>query len=79
MEPELGFVIGTSWQREGYAYEVCGSILSYGLKELGFHKVQAFVQPQNTASLGLLHKLGFHLAETYLINGIVHNRLEIEM
>ncbi|HKM33360.1 MAG TPA: GNAT family N-acetyltransferase [Lachnospiraceae bacterium] len=79
MEPELGFIIGASWQREGYAYEVCMSILSYGFKELGFQKVQAFTQPQNTASLGLMHKLGFQPVGSHVINGIEHIRLEKDM
>lgn len=76
-EPELGFVIGTSWQGKGYAYEVCMAILSYGRSELGFQKVQAFVQPGNTASLRLLHKLGFSMKGTYLIDGVEHIRFEI--
>lgn len=75
-EPEIGFVIGAPWQRKGYAYEVCMAILSYGLAELGFHMVQAFTQPSNTASLGLLHKLGFQSVGFYSIDGITHIRLE---
>lgn len=62
-EPELGFVIGVPWQRKGYAYEVCRAILDYGAEEFGFRTVQAFAEPKNQASVNLLKKLGFILAD----------------
>ena len=58
-EPELGFVIGVPWQRQGIAEEVCRAILRYGEEELGFTKVQALTEQENTASLALLKKLEF--------------------
>lgn len=58
-EPELGFVIGVPWQRQGLAEEVCRAVLRYGEEELGFTKVQALTEQENTASLALLKKLGF--------------------
>ncbi|MBQ7954971.1 MAG: GNAT family N-acetyltransferase [Lachnospiraceae bacterium] len=58
-EPELGFVIGVPWQGKGIAMEVCQGILQYAREELGFDKVQAFVQPGNEKSEALLKKLGF--------------------
>lgn len=57
-EPELGFVIGVPWQRQGYALEVCKAVLQYGREQLGFTRVQALVQPNNKASLHLCRKLG---------------------
>ncbi len=58
-EPELGFVIGVPWQRQGLAEEVCRAVLRYGEEELGFTKVQALTEQENTASLALLKRLGF--------------------
>ncbi len=57
--PELGFVIETSYQGKGLAYEVCRGILKYAKEELLFDKVQAFAEPENEASVNLLKKLGF--------------------
>ncbi len=57
--PELGFVIEKSYQRRGYAEEVCRAILAYAKKELLFDKVQALTEEANTASVNLLAKLGF--------------------
>ncbi len=56
---ELGFLIGTEYQRCGYAYEVCSAILDYGKNVLQFPKVQVFVKAQNKVSIHLCKKLGF--------------------
>lgn len=57
--PELGFVIGVPWQRQGYAYEVCSAILAYAREELGMTRVQALVMSGNEKSGRLCEKLGF--------------------
>lgn len=57
--PELGFVIGLPWQRQGYAYEVCAAILQLAKEELEMERVQAFVLEQNVASAKLCGRLGF--------------------
>lgn len=57
-ELELGYVIAPEWQRRGIAGEVCAAVLSYA-RELGFRSVSALTEPENTASIGLLRKLGF--------------------
>lgn len=57
--PELGFVIGVPWQRQGYAFEVCSAILDYAKEELAMDKVQALVMEGNRKSAALCEKLGF--------------------
>lgn len=74
-EPELGFVIGVPWQRQGIATEVCEAILTYGRDELGFQRVQMLVRPGNTASLQLAAKLGFSKAELVDCDGVLYQRL----
>lgn len=69
-EPELGFVIGVPWQRQGYAYEICSAILKYGWEQLMFTGVRALVQPDNAASLRLCEKLGMHYERTVTDKGI---------
>lgn len=58
-DPELGFMIGRSWQRRGLAREICEAILDFGRKELEFEKVIAFAETENRVSCHLLEKLGF--------------------
>lgn len=75
-EPEIGFVIGMPWQRQGYAEEVCRSLLQYGEEELGFSCVQAFVMPDNAASVHLCEKLGLHKIDSVKIAGILYHRFK---
>ena len=56
--PELGFVIGTKWQRKGYAEEVCRGILKWA-GENDIDEVMSITEPENIASVNLLTKLGF--------------------
>ena len=70
--PELGFVIGVPWQRQGIAKEVCKGILEYGERELDFREVIAFVEPENRVSGLLLEKLGFKPGESAWLLGKEH-------
>lgn len=63
--PELGFVIGVPWQRQGIAKEVCGAILAYGRDWLYLDRIQAFVEPGNQVSERLLTDLGFAFQGEY--------------
>lgn len=78
-EPELGFVIGTKWQKKGLAYEVCQAILHYGERQLGFTRMLAFVEPENKASLALCNKLGFQEQQKLWIQGISYVKLVREV
>lgn len=73
--PELGFVIGVPWQRQGYACEVCQAILDYGKKELGFSHFQALVMAGNERSRALCEKLGFVYRETVEVDGMMYMRM----
>ena len=75
--PELGFVIGVPWQRQGYAYEVCQAILAYGREELYFTHFQTLVMKGNEKSKKLCEKLGFIFEEDVEIDGVVYERMEI--
>ena len=70
--PELGFVIGVPWQKQGYAFEVCTAILAYAETELLMEQVQALVQPGNTISLNLCDKLGLTFAGETMLDGEKH-------
>ena len=78
-DPELGFMIGEPWQGKGLATEVCGKILEYAAKELGFIRVIAFVQPGNQQSIGLLQKLGFAYEENVILKDVQYLLFGINM
>ena len=56
--PELGFMIGKKYQRQGLAYEVCSAILKYMWENYAIDEVLIFIEPQNTPSILLAKKLG---------------------
>lgn len=62
-EPELGFMLGKEYQKQGYAYEVCSCILTLAKEAYGFEKIQALAEPENISSIKLLKKLGFVYTE----------------
>ena len=62
--PELGFVIGRKWQRQGIALEVCKGILRWA-EENDIGNVMSLTEKENTASVNLLKKLGFS-EDTYV-------------
>ncbi|WP_067451464.1 GNAT family N-acetyltransferase [Actinomadura macra] len=44
----------------GYMTEGVSLLLDYGFKNLGLHRIEADIQPGNTASLNLVRRLKFH-------------------
>ncbi len=58
-EPELGFLVGTEFQRQGYCMEALRAILDYGRNMLLFDRVQTLVKAENAVSIHVCEKLGF--------------------
>lgn len=73
-DPELGFVVNPIYWRHGYAYEVCSALMEYGKNTLGFTQVQALSEPENTASIELLRKLGFSKDSECTLNNKLYEK-----
>ncbi len=58
-EAELGYAIREDKWRQGFAEEVTKAIMDWAAEEYEFSGFCARVNPKNTASIGLLKKLGF--------------------
>lgn len=58
---ELGYLIGTAWRKQGYAYEAVRAVLEYGKKVLGFGEVYIRTKSENLVSCALAGKAGFQL------------------
>lgn len=67
---ELGFMLGTAYQHQGYAYEACEAVLQYGMNTLGVTEFCAFVNEDNTASVRLCERLGFVKAGNITLPGL---------
>jgi len=71
---EIGYVLtNTSERGNGYMKEAITEIVKYGFEKMNLHRIEAFIEPNNTASLKLAQHLGFvkegYLREHYLKNG----------
>ena len=56
---ELGYWLGKSQWRQGYATEAADAVLAFGVRELGIRRFVAFVFDGNAPSMRVLYKLGF--------------------
>lgn len=56
---ELGYILSPAFQRQGYASEAAGALVSHSLTAGGMHRVVAHCNPDNVASWKLLEKIGF--------------------
>lgn len=68
-ELELGYAIAIDYQGQGYATEVCRSILSYAKEALGAHKIYCLIHRDNRPSIRLAGKLGFQWEKNVISNG----------
>ena len=62
---EIGFNLGEAQWRKGLMREAVSAVLAHGFAHYDLHRVQALVVSENTASTGLLQRLGFQ-KEGYL-------------
>ncbi len=55
----LGYYIGAPFARQGYMTEAMEILLEAAFMDLRLHRVEANIQPMNTASIALATRLGF--------------------
>jgi ribosomal-protein-alanine N-acetyltransferase len=72
---ELGYGLGPAHWGQGYAGEAVRALLDWGFGPLDLHRVEADIDPANTASAALLARLGFQLEgrlrERWIVGGVV--------
>jgi ribosomal-protein-alanine N-acetyltransferase len=55
----IGYMISPASQRQGIATEAVTAMLDFCFGELGLHRLEAFIHPENQPSLRLIERLGF--------------------
>jgi ribosomal-protein-alanine N-acetyltransferase len=55
----LGYYVGSPYANRGYMTEAVQLALRYAFKKLKLHRVEANVQPGNSASIALIRRAGF--------------------
>lgn len=56
---EVGFEVHPTYWRQGVITEVLQPILRYGFEEMALNRIEAYYDPENTASKRSLEKAGF--------------------
>ena len=56
---EMGYMIGRSYQKQGYATEVCEGIIQFAKEGTEFQVLNCLIQKENKSSIHLVEKLDF--------------------
>lgn len=72
---EIGFGIGRSHWGKGYIAEAGNALIAHGFERLGLRRIEAEIDPDNSASAQALERLGFTreglLRQRWEIDGVV--------
>jgi len=56
---EAGYKLARPYWRQGLMSEALGAVVDYGFDRMALNRIEALVDPRNTASWAMLEKLGF--------------------
>lgn len=79
VELELGYLIGSKYQGNGYATEVCKAIIAYAKENTSFEQINCVVEEGNEVSIHIAKKLGFKQRENYDMDGKIMHRFVLEL
>lgn len=57
-DPDIGFATLPDYCGTGFAAEAARAVIAHARDDLGIRRLTAIVSPENTASIGLIEKLG---------------------
>jgi ribosomal-protein-alanine N-acetyltransferase len=55
----LGFYGAAALARRGFMTQALGKTVEYAFEEIGLHRLEANIQPENSASIALVRRVGF--------------------
>ena len=58
---EIGYILAPALHGKGFMTEALHAVLAYCFRDLDVHRVEAIIEPANTASIRLATRLGFRL------------------
>ncbi len=67
--PELAFLLGSRYWGQGYATEVCRSVLAWAFERHSWHECIALVRPANHAAIRVCSKLGMRYESSVQLAG----------
>ncbi len=77
LKGELGYMLKPSYFNKGYMTEALQTIIDFGFNKLFLHRLEAYIDSDNIASINLLRKFNFQqeafLKEDYIFKGSFRN------
>ena len=74
---EVGYALGREHWGQGYMNEALQALLAYAFETLDLHRIEADIDPRNTASIKTVERLGFkregYLRERWQTNGEIQD------
>jgi RimJ/RimL family protein N-acetyltransferase len=74
---ELGYILNRKFWGRGFMTEALTCLLDYAFNQQDFHRVEADTDPDNSASLAVLEKLGFqregYFRQRWFVHGNWHD------
>ena len=74
---EIGYALAREYWGQGYMTEALMALLQYTFADLDLHRIEADVDPRNTASIKTVERLGFKregiLRERWQVNGEIQD------
>lgn len=74
MELELGYILGSRYQKKGYGLEAVRAITDYAFNELDADAVNCFIKKENLPSVRLAAKSGYSYCGTADCDGVEYIR-----
>jgi [ribosomal protein S5]-alanine N-acetyltransferase len=76
---EIGYALDRAHWGQGYMNEALMAVLAYAFEKLDLHRIEADVDPRNSASIRTLERLGFqregYLRERWQVSGEIQDAL----
>ena len=69
---EIGYLLHPKYHGRGIMLEAMQKVIEFGFTSLQLHSIEAIVNPENKASIGILEKNGFH-REAYYVEDYFYN------
>lgn len=68
----VGYKIDRDYMNKGYCTEALSYLISYITNDLGLHRIEALILPDNAPSIHLVEKIGFQL------EGVLRDKIQID-
>ena len=59
LRAELGYYLHPNYREKGYMIEATEKVLAYGFKKMNLIRIEAFIDPNNGPSIGIMNRFSF--------------------